>query len=438
MTKCLSNSVKLTAFSLHAGAAIAIAIVLFVCDTKRFGQKTTKMQVFDWANWKKSGAINGTCNSREQCYRDAVPWADDDYLHRYKFNPYVLVFVFEWISASFALFYLRDMTDWIKIKNLNLLVTWLCVAWNALGLGVYFTWLVQRDSEGTAEMIVVFTSFGMAFLVHLFYESWKQNLLATLRPSFLLGKAKYDVHMLHGRLWKVPVLGADSAPLLQVKPEFHEIADRLDVVLRFEEYCVTASLLYLSVLFVFVVEPPVWMAVSGFVSIFACNAFGIPLQVMQIILDGYVSAQIPPARSQYNADAYVRGYTNAVWSSSGRIISGLAGLFGIGKWKDYWVSKLYFLGGAWFGLLNGVFIILYVGRGYMFSSELPGFVIFALWNLIVTYSLFGIVGSYFYLVPNSWGKLDMALDILSLAAKLPIAVNICVAFLQMPGGGCKA
>lgn len=436
MTKCLSNSVKLTAFALHACAAIAIMAVLFACDTKRFGQKTTRMQVFDWSNWKKTGGVNGTCDSREQCYRDGVPWADDEYLHRYKWNPYVLVFVFEWISASFALFYLRDMTDWLKcVANLKLLVTWACVAWNVMGIGIYVIWLIARDSEGTAEIIVVFASFGMAIAVHLLYEAWKTSFLNRIRPAFLLSGAKYDVHMLHGRLWKVPVIGADTAPLLQVKHEYEEVSDRLDVVLRFGEYCVTASLLYLSVLLVFVIEPPAWMSIAGFISIFACNLFGIPLQAMQMIMDAYVRSQ---RRVGYDADAYVKGYTSAVWASSDRMISGFAGLFGIGKWKDYWVSKLYFLGGAWFGLLNGVFIIFYVGRGYIFNTDLPGFVLFAWWNLIVTYSLFGIVGTYFYIIPNSWGKLDIALDILSLAAKLPIAVNICVAFLQMPGGGCKA
>lgn len=461
-SSCFPNTIKISAFVLHALASLVILGVLFGCDTVRFGQRTTKMEPFDWKPWKSGPGANATCNSREQCYRDAVPWADDEVMRGFKWNPYVLVFVFEWISASFALYYLRELRDVFKcVKNLKGLLTALPIVWNVLGVGVYVAWIVARDSEGTAEIVVVFCSFTFACVVLLLYDSFRGMFLNLLSPYYVSTQGRYELHELHGRVWKVPLVGPDAAPLLERDAQLGELGVRLNVVLRYAEYTVTASLLYVAVLGVFVVEPPGWMAVCGYVSIFSCNVFGIPLHAMHMLLDAFVpyrEATMRPdapsrqstmpnprisvnpstgARVGYNQEEYVKGYTGAVWGRSDRMLSGLAGFFGIGKWKDFWVSKLYFLGGSWFSLMTGVLIILYVARGYLFSDVLPGFVLFALWNLIVTYAMFGFVGTVFYIFPGTWRYMDVTLDILSLAAKLPIAVDVCIAFLQMPGGGCR-
>lgn len=446
---CCSKSVKIAAFALHACASLAILGVLFGCDTVRFGQRTTKMRPFDWQPWKAGPGRNATCNSREQCYRDAVPWADDEQMPGYKWNPYVLVFVFEWISASFALYYLRDLDLWRKcMANARSVFTLLPIVWNVIGASVYVGWIAARDAEGKAEIVVVFASFTVACVVLGFYERVKQRFMNIVAISARNNNVDYDLHVLNGRTWKVPkaaqdaqrrsksYTGPDAAPLLESDGWLVDLADRLDVVLRYSEYSITASLLYVAVLSVFVVEPPGWMVICGYASIFACNVFGIPLHVTHLLLEAYR----PPGDHimRYDVHDYVKGYTNAVWAGrAGRFLSGLAALFAIGKWHDFWTCKLTFLGGCWLGLTNGLLIIFYVARGYLFSADLPGFVLFALWNLVVTYASFGVAGTVFYVFPRTWRYMDVTLDILSLSAKLPIAVDVCVAFLQMPGGGCK-
>jgi hypothetical protein len=72
----------------------------------------------------------------------------------------------------------------------------------------------------------------------------------------------------------------------------------------------------------------------------------------------------------------------------------------------------------------------------MFNSVIPAFVLVVLWNLLIQYSLFGIVGTVFYAYDRLWPWFEPALDILSLAAKVPIATSVAIAFLQMPGGAC--
>jgi hypothetical protein len=49
------------------------------------------------------------------------------------------------------------------------------------------------------------------------------------------------------------------------------------VVFRYAEYCVTAPLLFLSVVSLLTVDAPAWLYISGYFSIVACNLWGIVL-----------------------------------------------------------------------------------------------------------------------------------------------------------------
>ena len=65
---------------------------------------------------------------------------------------------------------------------------------------------------------------------------------------------------------------------------------------------------------------------------------------------------------------------------------------------------------------------------------MPAFVLVTPWNLAITCAAFGFVATFFYVCDQYWTWLEPALDVLSVSAKVPIAMSVCVAVLQMPGG----
>ena len=91
---------------------------------------------------------------------------------------------------------------------------------------------------------------------------------------------------------------------------------------------------------------------------------------------------------------------------------------------------------AWFGVAVGITIVVYLGFGVLTNPAIPVYVLVGMWDVIVLYCSFGIAGTVFYAFDDLWKYMEPTLDLLSLAAKLPIAVAVGVAFLQEPGGGC--
>ena len=236
------------------------------------------------------------------------------------------------------------------------------------------------------------------------------------------------------------------------------LRQRLGVLTRYGEYTVTASLLYVVVLSVFVVGPPSWAFVAGFVGISACNAMGLRLHLPHTELavgqriweavdaGGEEDRPAPAVRSWYSPLLTVpivcappgppsmgvppEGPRGARWHHTA------AALFGVGTWHEHRVSRLEMLKGAWAGLMVGVTIVIYFGQGYLFNTSIPAFVLVTLWNLVITYAAFGFVATFFYVYDQDWTWLEPALDVLSMAAKVSIAMSVCVAFLQMPVGSC--
>jgi len=76
----------------------------------------------------------------------------------------------------------------------------------------------------------------------------------------------------------------------------------------------------------------------------------------------------------------------------------------------------------------------------------PVWVRFIMWNLLVTYSVFGIVATVCYAFMRTrrdqgrfdlWmGWLDWGLSVLSVAAKLPVAFTVYYGLVMQPGGEC--
>lgn len=78
--------------------------------------------------------------------------------------------------------------------------------------------------------------------------------------------------------------------------------------------------------------------------------------------------------------------------------------------------------------------LVYMTRGYLLSGELPTLVAFMIWNLLLTYSLFGILPTYVYLTWTGFGKLDLILDVLNAVAKFPIPMQILIGYVTRPAG----
>ena len=438
----------------------------------------------DWQN--RSGST--TCNSSQQCNRLAFGWVEDEPLPRHRWNPFALTMTFEFISSAFALFYLRELA-WAP-PALRLACRYAPIGWSLLGLALYLGWFVARGQDNWCEVLAVLASHGLAVWVLARYDAWRAEFEETaLRGLASTFARRFYMCYVSGYPWRIPArVGADD-DVLEQNGFSHSAAEtslkqRLAVLLRYGEYTITASLLYVAVLSIFVVGPPSWAFVVGFAGIWTCNAMGAALHLMHTelalgpVISGAIISQVEPDPEPAERE---HARAPAVWVSpflAAPIVCAVtlarsgpmgappaatlarsgpmgappaetpassppggwgktaAAILGVGTWHDHWVSRLEMLKGAWLGLMAGMLVIVYFGQGYLFNASMPAFVLFTLWNLLLLYCAFGLVATLFYTFDRYWQWLEPALDMLSVCAKVPIAASVCVAFTQMPGGAC--
>lgn len=474
------GAIRIVAFVLHAAMALVITSLMFACRVQAYTNAGYRTIALDWQDWKNRTGSD-TCNSSQQCTRAAVPWAEDEPLQRHAWNPYAMVSTFEFISASFALYYLREWPG--ATAGARAFCRIAPIAWNLVGLVLYVSWYLSRGMANWAEPLAVTVAYAAACVVLAAHDAWRDAFEHECLSGVaaLFARRFYQCYV-HGVPWKIPLRAQPGEePLLPHAAGLEEVATelraRLAVLLRYGEYTITASFLYVGVLSIFVVGPPSWAFIAGFTGIFVCNAAGLGLHALhtEIALGPVVSGTLIEAAEKEQGAEPAPGQGQRVYESSllrvpivvsvarpgPRVVSvgalgarpgdaivparradppgwghTVAAVFGVGTWHEHWVCKLELLKAAWFGLAVGIFIVLYFGRGYIFNSALPTFVVFILWNLLVQYSLFGIVGTVFYAYDRLWPWFEPALDVLSLAAKVPIAISVATAFLQMPGGAC--
>lgn len=444
-----AERVRVAAFAVHAVAALCVMGVAFGCNVSRF------------VNWGyKSWPVareNATCGA--QCWRESGDWVDDEPVPHHGWNPYGLVLVFEWVSTAFALFYLREH-PWFRGK-----ATWGAVGWLACGGGVYGAFYGVKGSGNWCEPLICFASLLAGAAVLWTYDRFEAAFLHEVREGVVeaVGR-RFLVHQQNGYLWRVPPgLATDpvEADGHTVESVVLRLQKRLRIMLRYAEYSITAPLLFMAVLSLFVVGPPAWAFLGGYVGVFACNALGWPLHLMHVELkDGLLMTQPvgggapEQARDMGWAPRWMkRSIMPPKWPPPLKKVAFVgdppapsrrehaahtaAAILGVGAWSEHWVARLAYLEGAWLGLAVAMLNVVYLGRPYLFNSAIPAVVLVALWNLLVSYCLFGVVGTFFYVRDGLWMYMDVAYDVLSLAAKIPIAGVVCVAFLSMPGGGCR-
>jgi len=335
------------------------------------------------------------------------------------------------------------------------------LAWIGVGFILYLAWFVQRGQTNWAEVLVVSVSILASMLTLLRFDAWRDWFIGEVSRGLAhFFNRRFSLSYRHGLSWHIPIKLASDG--VQDDAEITlRLSQRLSILLRFAEYCITASLLYIAVLSIFVVAPPSWAFLIGFLGIFLCNLLGLPLQLTQVVLSDWsvLWSEQPLVPTSEEQDAMDEVYRCQLPNLNRPILVpvrpvpplitadyvprktfGLhqvaAAFFGAGKWREVWVAKLWYLETSWFGLLAGMLVVVYFGRGFLFNTTVPTFVVFSLWNLILLYCLFGFVGTYFYVDDSKFQWFEVALDILSLSAKIPIATSVCVGFLQMPGGSC--
>ena len=104
--------------------------------------------------------------------------------------------------------------------------------------------------------------------------------------------------------------------------------------------------------------------------------------------------------------------------------------------REPWVNQMLLLNCAWLCLALPILGLVYLTRGWLFSTDMPWIATVMIWNLLVSYTLFGVVPTVVYIVGNpKWIlKLDWGLDILNLMAKFPLPILILIAFSTRPAG----
>lgn len=214
----------------------------------------------------------------------AYPWDEGGDLPGNTWNPFALIFVFEWLTAGFALRTLKYFTD----KPQALLRIW--IAWLTAGVIVFMIWSFTNSGGICPAMFVTVLASFLASGALAYYALSPTLRLECSRQECrrLAGEDYQDTH---GRVWKVPLCvqglrGRKS--LSEEEEEPHEAhtsfvdevyENDMGVVFRYAEYCITAPLLFLAVVCLMVVDAPAWLLLTGYWFVLTCNAFGITLHI---------------------------------------------------------------------------------------------------------------------------------------------------------------
>ena len=233
---------------------------------------------------------------------------------------------------------------------------------------------------------------------------------------------------LAGALWLMPYTTPMSllqtgitvlALLVASSVQFYPLG-KDEVVMHYTEYCTSASILFVAVLILYVPEPSAWASIVGFACILLCNLTGVCAHMCKFDNKSVECCEQTDLAQPSNNISIV---LDMDWSN----------------FRNHF--KLYMLQ-AWLALFTAIFIIIYLAWDSLTSPDVPLWVRFILYNLLVTYNLFGIWATICYVMADSrdfnwWASkgLSTGLSILSAAAKLPIAFTVFYGLIGMPGEG---
>lgn len=76
--------------------------------------------------------------------------------------------------------------------------------------------------------------------------------------------------------------------------------------------------------------------------------------------------------------------------------------------------------------------LIFQTRDVLFDTDVPVLVLVLIWNLLLTYSLFGIVPTFAYMFRLTDRTLATQLDVLNFIAKFPLPMIILSGFITRP------
>jgi hypothetical protein len=76
--------------------------------------------------------------------------------------------------------------------------------------------------------------------------------------------------------------------------------------------------------------------------------------------------------------------------------------------------------------------LIFLTKDVLFSTDMPVLVLLLIWNLLLTYSLFGIVPTFVYMTHLGSRQLARLLDVLNVLAKFPLPLIILSGFITRP------
>jgi hypothetical protein len=383
-------------FVLHLSAALVItAGVWFRCDQALW---VSRMRVDTYAVHEGSTGLWWDTDPRrvERCYNGtgSVACFRDD-LPLYEATPaglgwhlFALLGHFEWVSASFAFFYIRG--PWSKWSWMMSSVL------SSAGAGLFLLSGRLFINE------VVIMTVGLCGSVAVFYLYRDLNTGPSQSRRTTRG---WDTDSLH---WV-------RAP-----------------VLRFLEYSMTASELYVAVLAVFVIDPPAYMSLGGYALIVLCNLYGAMMHysVATENVTGELRANLKAPRMGALI-VYAPLHTEEV-----NILPR--------PWGSFIASNASTMANSWM-VYTIAMCLLFYQQTFLFSKDPPVFVVFAGWSLIVFYTSFGVWATALYVLPqsyygyagiNPYTVLVLGLDVLSIGAKLSIVGALASGFVFQADGRC--
>jgi len=330
----------------------------------------------------------------------------DSFVFGSSWNIIFAVAVFEWITASYALFYFDPFDEWLPYEalwwGLHPVVV-VCSLWN-LAL-ILVVWCNQTTHHIPLNNAFLYTmALGATIVIQNFLainRSWRIDSEKEEPAHIEYSAGAHSAHQLRTDLFLRSRSKNKYKPMYPPKSanyDFHEssymiLFDRCSCspLPRYLEYFITAPLLLAALYASSVPNDLTWKYQFIIISIMACNAVGVPLHY-----------------SVLNISCDVQRFTK---------------------------SATYFLAASWLCLVTGLYIFVWTIREFLLNSDsgMPQWVQMLVWIMLVMYSLFGVAASRYYLPRIMWETpygaedyrwLSFYFDILSLAVKLPVAWTI--------------
>lgn len=348
---------RVVTFLLHFISAIFLAVVAVKCGGTF--SSNIYMESFSDSVGYQVISPEASCSpseSKTSCFFSVVQSYDvnQDGL---KLNVLALLAAFEWISASFALFYLVDVSHAVffwtpMVSNL----------WNALGVLIFMPYTMPLGVFQTGITALSLLASTMALINETFQRETKKDGGDQEQTSEFIHRVKMyqSVSMVDSRGYRV-VGQSPFQPVKKLTPT--------QTILHYTEYCTSASLLFVAVSILYMPDPLSWTIAISFVSILLCNLTGIGAHFSKLDQHNTTSTH------WYDLD----------WSKPGNHFK----LFMIHSWSC---------------LCLALCILIYNSWSSLSSTDVPLFVRFTLYNLLVTYSLFGIAATICYAMAGNRNK----------------------------------